>query len=486
MPTNVKLAKPFASILIPGLTASAVAADIAFAAGQAPAAVVGYQTGEGPQAIFSGDVAADMEKLQALNFSLRLVADSGIRAQDGLGGDLEFRGLCTGPAYGVMPGGVTRGATIASQISLLDRLTTSIYRYDHAEAFESDQLTKGASWAARIKAATEFLVKTGQRRFTDYSGADRERTLQKHAGNLATGLPLWYKLLDASVATTGSEGLAKLDAGVDASVMINNGIANAILGVLMQPSQRFWNVLEQFCAMFQLVYVPDSGVGYLMNTGDVTRMTPIEKALSPINIDLNSATASLLPLQQVFAYAGSVKQWPTQEESERPEIIAGYPATAAATGIDMDVPMPGWLVAADVLGPYSKPTATAVEEPGISDPLDIDSYSSEVSQVVARTRKAMNKSVQMLLDEFLRNVWADVSLASSTAGFSVPLDLSWSVGKRYTVRDSISQKPLFTGWLASVRHSLRINGSTGSMSGDATSALSFTHVTMGGFTLPGL
>ncbi len=495
MGQSVQINKPYVELKVNGLEASAVQADLVLTAGAPAGATIGFhkQSEQGAQKamvseVLSTDVTDGMAALQGLNFALRSTPDSSVILSRDEETKVELEGYCTGPSYGLMSGGVTRGVTIASQIALLDRLSMGIYRYDHADFAETDKLTSGDSWAARIKQATEFLVKTGQVHFQDYSAGDRERVLQKHAGNVAMGLPIWYKLLDDSVETTKSEALGNLDKGTDADVSINNGIANALIGVLSQPVQRFWNVLEQLCAMFQLVYIPtaDKGsVGYLMKLSDVTRAEPTKVPVSIVSIDMSSATASLLPLQQVFALNASIAQWPPPPETTRPEVIAGWPETAAATGIDMDVPMPGWLISGDVLGPTSKPQEIAFDKPGLDDPIDIDTYASGVSQVVERSRKAQNDSIRALLQEYIQNIWCDVSLASSTANFAIPLNPNWTAGSRYEIQDPASGKTMFIGWLASVKHSVRIGGTGGRGEGSAMSQLGFTHVTMGDFTLPG-
>jgi hypothetical protein len=435
--------------------------------------------------VFSGAIAKEMGMLQAANYADRTNSVATITIEDGTGQTAEFKGYSTGPRYGVMSGGVQRSVALVGRGALLDSLQMSIYRYDHAEFAEATTLRTGGSWAARFKAATEFLVKTGEQRFDDFSGADKERLAQKHARNKLMGLPVWYSLLDASMESSKSDALGRLAEGgsEDASATVNNGIANAILGVLMSPVNKFWQNIEQLCAMFQLVYVPDSKVGFLMTSGLVLRMPPVAKTVSEIQIDASATTSGILPLQQVVARAAAPQSF--AETGEEQKIIAGWPVTAVATGNDMEVPMPGWLLSASVCAPGTPPEPLAVEVPGLDDPIDIDSYASQQSTVVQRASRAMNKAVDELLTEYVRNMWTEVSLASSTVQFTIPLDVSWRPGMRYEVSDKVSNGKLFIGWLAGVRHSLTITGAAGNTSGNGSSTLSFTHVTMGDFILPG-
>lgn len=475
--------KPRATVQLPGIEASGLSGfSLTMTIGQPPQATVSYHPTDKPvQRIMTSDLANAMGAMQGLGFSNRTAPDATITIEDGED-TLTFKGLVTGPTMSNAVGQVERSARVVHEVALLDTLNAGIYQYDHGDMFSSDSLATGDSWSARLQAATDFLVKTGQDRFSDYSGADRELIAQQHQLNQSLGLPIWKAILGASGEFTASEALKKLAGGTPQSLVINNGIGNAILSTLMGSTNRFWQTLDYLCSMFQLVYVPDFDKGYLIRMREMIAGSPVDMSVGAVDVNMDGGNPDILPIQQVLLRSACLQTWP-QEPSDKPQIIAGWPESSGSTGQVMEQAMPHWLVPYDVLGPTGRPGSVASAAPGINDPVDIGSYKSGSNSILKRARKALNESVQELLTEYARNLWADRSLAGSTVNFSVPMSTKWMPGKRYRITAPDTGAPLFTAFLAGVSHNMSLSSGQGSM---PTTSLRFTHAQLGSFELPNL
>lgn len=475
--------EPKATVQIPGIESSGLSGvSLTMNVGQPPQAEVSYHPTDKPVVrIMSGELATKMGEMQGLGFSNRTAPDTTITIEDGKE-TLTFKGLVTGPAMSSAVGVVERSARVIHEVALLDTLNAGIYQYDHGDMFSSDSLASGDSWSARLQAATDFLVKTGVDRFPDFSGADRELIAQQHQLNESLGLPIWKDILSASNEFTASEALKKLAGGTPQSLVINNGIGNAILSTLMGSSNRFWQTLDYLCSMFQLVYVPNFERGYLITMREMVAGSPVDMPVGAVDVRMDGSSPDLLPIQQVLLRSACLRTWP-QEPEDKPQIIAGWPEAAGSTGQVMEQAMPHWLVPYDTLGPTGRPTSVASAAPGINDPVDIQSYRSGSNTILRRARKALNEAVQELLTEYARNMWVDRSLAASTVNFTVPMSTKWLPGKRYRITSPDDGSTLFTAFLAGVTHSMSLTSGQGSM---PSSSLRFTHAQLGSFELPNL
>jgi hypothetical protein len=282
--------------------------------------------------------------------------------------------------------------------------------------------------------------------------------------------------------TTKSKGLEDLESGGSSTLALNNGIANAILGALLQPSERFWQTLDLLASMFHLIYVPDELYGKLINASEAVDSEPREISPSIGSVEFKDNGGGILPVAQVLIRAAALTTWPRNADPDR-QIIDGWPESPVSAGLDTTLPLPGWLTPADSLGPVAKPQPVPVGPPGISDPLDITSYKGGSSTVVARARKAINPIVRQFIRDYARSSWLDRALTRSSVSFSVKLTPDLRPGYRFRVLDPLTKKPLFTGFLASVTHSVEV--ASGEGGGRASTSLQFTHVEMGSFSLPG-
>jgi hypothetical protein len=88
------------------------------------------------------------------------------------------------------------------------------------------------------------------------------------------------------------------------------------------------------------------------------------------------------------------------------------------------------------------------------------------------------KNLSDLIDDWLKVHYIMLSLQGSTGSVATPLNLKWEAGKRYTVKGP-DQKPLFTGLLQTVTHSINVRPENGS----AITNLNFAFVTGNGYEL---
>jgi hypothetical protein len=432
--------------------------------------------------VFSSDVAVMLGTLQELGFSIRTDTDASISVKDGRKGDLTFKGFTVTPQYSLIAGGVDRHVQLVHRAAILDSLKMAIYQWLGDDWAETKLLIKADSWAGRFKEATQFLVEVGQQYWErTLTPADLELTAQQHKTNQAA-LKLWYELLDNSMDSTHSEGLALLAGNAENAEMLHRGVGLTILAYLTASSDGFWNVLSQLCSAFQLLYVPDKalGMGKLIMLKDVmANPEPLEVPITGCTF-INGSTG-IVPLQQVLIRAKGSSEFAVTGETEDPQVISAWPEEPENTsGQVLTTSLPAWIVPVESISSTPQTVVMPVAEPGMYDPVNIGHYNQKTSQILKRTRRAMQDCVDKLLSEYARNLYCDRCLGGTSFQATIPLDLRAVPGRRYTVTSG--KKKLFEGFLAAVSHGLEI--AAGGGQGQAMSRLQFTHVELGEFELP--
>jgi len=432
--------------------------------------------------VFSADVARTLGKLQELAFSQRDEPDAEIVIEDGQNPGVAFQGFTVSPSFSLIAGHIERKAMLVHKAALLDALKTGVYSWKGVWTDDRDPVV-GTSWADRIKKATEFMIKYGRDDWGYLSLADREIMAQQHQQNMKL-LPMWYELLDNSVTSTASTGLGVLTQNMAQAKLVNLGISTTLMSYLMASRDGFWNTINQLCSAFQLLYVPDAsmGMGRLIRLRDVLA-EPRQLQLGITDSGFRHSGGGIIPLQQVLVRSMGDPTFPPGDPTDRPQVIAAWPEQPNNTsGQVLETSMPQWLIPLNAVSPTQVvPVTTPTDVPGDEDPVDIDDYDQTVSTVLAKSRKAMDKSVKALLSEYARNLYCDRCLAPASFPLSVPLDTSLVPGDRYNVVSAEGR--LFEGFLAQVTHNLEI--APGGGQGQAVTRLMFSHVELGDFKVPG-
>jgi hypothetical protein len=216
-----------------------------------------------------------------------------------------------------------------------------------------------------------------------------------------------------------------------------------------------------------------------LNTGKFIPMTSVLS--NPESKDVNIVTLSMNPGPKDFlsVTAVAMRGLPDLEPPVGQAVVpAGYnmitwPEELPAAGLTSVIQMPAWLP--EDLFP--------VEIPKNGTNLD----ANENLQKIEASQKEINDAVSLVeqvCKDVARLTYNYMALSQASAGIVCPLDVTWEVGKRYTVqqpnKDSDGKTELFSGFLTQVTH--RVNSSPASP--EAVTQLTFSHVEATGFTLP--
>jgi hypothetical protein len=430
--------------------------------------------------VFSRDVAKLLGAIQTRCFSNRTEPDASITMDDGNKGSLSFKGFSVSPQYMLVAGMVDRKVMLVHRAAMLDALKLGIYQWQGSDWNAQNKPANGVSWAARIKSATEFLVKNGASKWKELSNSDLELKAQQHQQNQKL-LPLWYSLLEDSAEATTSEGLAKLNS--ELADNINRGLGSTILDYLSSSSDGFWSTISQLCSTFQLLYVPGTGdsAGRLIRLRDVLGK-PQDMEVDIVECSFTNGSTGVVPLQQVLVQGKGDAKWNNTDEKP-PQTLAGWPERPEnTTGQVLLTALPQWLMPLEaVAGGAFVPASVRTAAPGISDTINIKTYQEKFSSIIQRSRLVQSEAVLMLLREYVRNLYSDRCLAGTGFSMTVPLNLKAQPGTRYTVKEG--SDTLFEGFLASVTHTMEIP--PGGAQGSAATRLQFSHVELGDFKVPG-
>lgn len=286
------------------------------------------------------------------------------------------------------------------------------------------------------------------------------------------------------------ESFQDLDARPEHEKRQLKGSINGMLAELgLTSDSNFFNTLLDVAAAFQLYYVPS------MEGTELGRFRPLrtmtdnsdneEKVININNIVSTAGDYNYGPCQQVLVqgvFQMDVANVDNESKSESfvvPELQAStifvYPQTANVTnGNFRIVGPPTWLPTTIEMFEDRNNVAEIPAAGG----WDIEDYISSVDRIHGLMENVMKDVYLKIVEEYASNIYAQVALASFICTVQIPLDMSWELGKRYTVQDS-DGTVLFKGFLQRMSHNV-----SGLREGlNATTYLTFTHVEYSTFTL---
>ena len=374
---------------------------------------------------------------------------------------------------------------LVHEAALVDGLKTGIYNWNGVTWSDKSAKIAADSWAIFIKNIYKFLYENGRKDWGNLNAADTEIAAQQHTVNKTLN-PIFERILDDSSKTTQSDALASLSSGGGSTLTPHvNGIGRVMLSYLTASREGFWATINQLCAAFQLLYVPPTTAatyGHLVRLQDALMAEPIGKELSLLSCSFKMATDSVLPLQQVIIRSNGQSEFAfSDNKTMKPRTLVVWPKTASrTTGQVLYTSVPGWLLSTSSLDP-NKPEAVAIafSAPGHTDVVNIDDYKGK-NEIASKVFVTSDTQLVKFLEEYAQALYIDRCLAGSSFTASVPLDLTWEPGERYTITSSGDK--LFTGFLAQVTHTATVEPGAG----NASTRLDFTHVELGDFKLAGV
>lgn len=394
---------------------------------------------------------------------------------DGLD-EMVFSGFLFSPGYSISFGRLGHTKRVTHGLAKLDNLNTAIYRPPPGEpgaeaaAYKLDGavIDGGDSPTEWMKVVLEYMI---ENKDFDSSGDENDEALREniHTNN-EEALKIWYEILDNSEVEI--PGISEF--GPD--------VAGAIQAIYMGTSSSFLGAIANFSAQFQMLLIPDmeGSSGKFISYADVVTGEAEDKKAEVSSLYIAAGSQSFLPVTQVVMKGIPLSffrgETATTGPSGLPTVVAGYPVSNSAGGKIEIITSPSWMP----LDAWTDDSGDSASESG--DSLDLSAYKASVELQGAEGEKITIDSGK-IATEYCRNHYLNSALMQSTANVSIPLDVTWEIGKRYKVAQFGNNDegiPLFTGFLAGITHSL--SSSPGSI--NASTSLMFTHVEANGFTLP--
>ena len=443
--------------------------------GEAPTATISYHTGDKVQGVFAGSVIDTMAAQQAVMFESRKEPDVELEANDGDSGNVTFSGYMTAPVASAHPGQFKRSVSVMGTVARLGLLDLSIYKYGAADylgdrglfmqQFKAGDPKDIGDLAQVVKELTEAAVENLEpTRQATPEGVARTVLGKRHAIN-ESALDIFYELLGNSDLTfEGWETLANYE-----PLRVN--LLEKIRQILQQQHSSFWGVLQGLMQEFQLLYIPAwDGVGKLVRSDERALGDEDEKEVSVSMLDIGAGGAEILPLTGVVIKGPTAEFLPDRDNplarfGGRARLIAGYPEDLG-DGRILAIHLPSWLSA-----DKSVVNFLAQATPSDGPQLDLKDSKDGLKDQDEQAKKGLQTLGDKILTEFAQVMYEDLRYANSTATARVPLDLSWEVGKRYSLK--FSEGGSASGFLHSVRHAIYLGEGKTLSSG---TSLNFTHI----------
>lgn len=394
----------------------------------------------------------------------------------GVGDPATFTGYETGPHHSIIFGGVNSGTTLVHRCSRLFFINTSIYTAPDGQKQTPDGqalrlLTAAKNPCDALKIVLQQIIKDYEK-LTD--SEDKKITDRIHSANKKIFEEEWYPILDASTDTS----IPRFEK-IASSLATQSHLYDSIRSVYLSGSADFSVIVSQFANMFQMIFVP----GHMGATPG--KFIPASAMLlNPEKKEVNVISLSLTPGPKKFLTptAVAVKGTPSGTGSKEPDGRAkrtsgrgmvSWPLTLPDDGQILVMQMPFWLPAN--LFP------TSISKTGENLDIELNFNLTVTSQ---KEEKTLSDDVRVICAYIARLTYNTISLGDATASVVCPLDVTWELGKRYSIAQpsttSDSSEILFSGFLRDVQHNI----SSVPSKPEATTILTFSHVEATGFTLP--
>jgi len=476
---------PEVDITWEGKTISTDSVRMRIAVGQDPtvsvAAFSGPEASSSSQPALSADAADLMGRAQQAAATGVPKQDFNMRLRDGAGGSLDFKGIVAGPTYMMDSQGKSIRPAIGaiSACGIVANLRLSNYLgstkepnapLGRPEVFLEER-PESSNLAQRMSELTDGMIDMWLRHRIKSKDIISDRIKGNiHLANQGGPLGEWRKILANSMETLDLEWLSTMKDNKATNFVLNG----ELLGILRSPTGSFLETIGRAAQAFNLQYVPRPD-------GSAGRLEPREKRMTGELLEKDIPATSvfmggdlprqLMPVQQVIVVGKTRSEVISASSASKEEGVigvAGYPLNATtANGNIMTIPLPFYLEL------YSMSSGSAQGVSTRGNP-SVDSAVKVFRNIRDLTQTNLNTRDEALMSSYAKSVYNDAALGSYSSQISVPLDLGWEVGRRYSL--STGGVALFRGFLASVEHTVS--------RGEMGSSLDFTHVEYGSYRLP--
>jgi hypothetical protein len=402
-----------------------------------------------------------------------------ITIEDGAGNTAVFEGYDTGPHHDILLGGVNSGKSLVHRCARLLFLNTSIYIPPQAKAGEKLPPTASALQVLKaaknpceaLKIVLEKVIEDSRIKSNDDSTESKIRK-KIHEDNLKILNEEWYPILEASTES----GIPAWESAMNTN-SIRLKIYNQIRLVYLGGSSDFSSIMVSFENLFQMKFVP----GHMGKTpgkfipSSAMLSDAEEREVNIINLSMNPGPRKFLaPTAVAIRGLPPTGLPPTAAAvpSAGTNMIV-WPDPLPAAGQTLVMQMPSWLPA------DTFPNFVVKGDKN----LDFDAnFQAIKGQEANKLISAF--LIKRICSDMARLTYNDVSLQDAFAGITCPLDVSWEIGKRYTIKQPSTTSDvglvLFSGFLRAVEHRISSNPAKA----EAITQLTFSHVEANGFTLP--
>jgi len=397
--------------------------------------------------------------------------DMKISIKDGYGNTAAFDGYATNPGFSSTKATSGHHLGILPLVGHLDAIDMSIYDWNFETVENSGAATLKLPSLAAI-ATGDFagaLAELTQRLLKDFSYVNDKVNKDEGMHELAQITDtnnqrpiedLWMAILRySSVQFDEWEKACKANPGVADS--ITEHMSNCI----RTPAGGFWSTVQQLCAMFQTMYIPEiDGVGFLVRADSVVGKATRTHQRCPMSVSVSDGSRRVSPLGGV-AMIAPPGEAVSDEYAGRGSLAARYPEKFTP-GFVQRIPPPIWLIGVN----QTLLAIPELEAPTKQFDLDLLACKTFNKKVIRESQAASEKAQVSLMTELCHIEFNRSQLANSTAGLSFPLDLSIVPG--YVTEFPLEDGGKITGFVSGVSHRV----ATSKQSIDASTTVSLTHV----------
>lgn len=419
--------------------------------------------------VWGKKVANTMKQRQEKMFQERTVPDMELRIKDQFG-EISFSGYIVNPNYKFSANQVDLTDIALPEYAKMDSFNPSCYCLDTPQTrVEKDQcptLKDEKKIPKFFMKLLDFIKKQWELAKKPKS-AGGEAQQRIHKVNEKTKKYV-QQLMSNSDETFGWEDIKEY---LTIGGSINDGLVRGrIISLLRSCSGSFISSLLAFAEDYQCLYIPKwDDVGCLFNR-DKIYDNPKELKLTPISMTIEAGSPGLFPSRAVLVCYSPVSFNPRViDKNDIDETYWTYPTKVEEGGTLVPVPGPPWL-------PHN---ANLTKKPNANAGLKADD-AKRIAEDAGNGRKEAAEKRLNCIEKWAKSIYLWQSLSGSVIRIQNPLCLYAKVGTRYKIR--LPSGVVARGLLWSIQH---IISSDGSGRTNATSMLTFTHVEIDGFELPG-
>ena len=432
--------------------------------------------------VTSEDICKEVGQKQKKIFTTRKKGqeDFDVKATVDGGGELTFKGFSANPTYNFSAFNVTTSDVGIASYAGMDVLNYSIYpATDDANirSIKPDLTDKTSLVDIILEVESTIYGNWNEEAYEEKTGDQKHNAIKCHEFNTEFR-SYFIELLEASRDTIGWDRMGDYMKELEE---LGEKLKERIWTILANASGSFSVVIQQLCSEFQLLYVPEwDKPGKLVNRNKLFD-NPENLKLDIVALAMSGGSSQgLLPTRFVAVQPvnyDSVNNIRALTSDTLDYIACPRELQEGGTAILRRGPM--WLPydAANYNNTAKAPTDGSAPR-NRQGPV-INTAVEQVQRASEETKRR-EEVIGDALYEWGMSEYLWLSLASSVASVTIPLDFRIQPGKRYTVQNS-KGKPLFSGYLIAITHSV-----TTENKGQALTTLDFSHIMAGDFKLPGI